>query len=124
MVEQILAGQGKQEIGKNFSATDEFLKQKGALERISFKDGQEHIITIKKDEIREITTPQGETKKGILYTVIENNESEEKTFFTTSVGLAIQIRKLLRIGKNKMRIQMRNRISGKSVKSYYVVKEV
>jgi len=63
----------------------EYMKQNGIGARISFADGAEHTVKLLKDKQDSIPDGKGGTVTGMKYLVEENGE--QKTIFTGSVGL-------------------------------------
>jgi len=75
----------------------QFLKNQDILPRISFKDGKEHIVKLLNDKIDKIQDGTGKEIEGVKYLVEEDNEN--KSFFTSSIGL---IAKLADLEENTM----------------------
>ena len=65
--------------------SQQYLKDKGVVSRISFKKEPKHVVKLMADEKDSIQDDSGVTIEGVKYTVEENGE--QKTFFTSSVGL-------------------------------------
>ncbi|MCR4307089.1 MAG: hypothetical protein NUV80_00855 [Candidatus Berkelbacteria bacterium] len=96
----------------------QFLQTHNVMPRISFKDGQAHLLSMLNDKIDTIKGTDGEMVEGVKYLVQEENE--KKTFFTSSISL---IQKLADVkeGENVI-VQMKSR-KGENGKwqSYYDV---
>jgi hypothetical protein len=66
-----------------------YMKSNGIMSRISFNDGQAHTVKLLKDKEDTIPDGHGNTIKGMKYLVEENGE--EKSFFTGSIGLVSKL---------------------------------
>lgn len=66
-------------------SSKDFLKNKGIMTRISFKESPVHTVKLLSDSIESIKDEKGEEVEGVKYLVEENGE--KKSFFTSSVGL-------------------------------------
>lgn len=101
-------------------ASKEFLKEKGIVPRISFKDKEKHIVELVKDKKEAITDENGEKKEGVKYLVKENGQL--KSFFTASLSL---IEKLAEFKPgSKVAIQMKTKKVGNDYINYFDVMEV
>jgi len=68
-----------------FKDAKDFVKDKGLLSFISFKDGKEHIVELVKCKRDMITGQDGKEIDGVKWLVKENEEP--KSFFTSSPAL-------------------------------------
>ena len=70
-------------------ASKQWMKEGGYGNRISFNDGSAHTVKLIKDKVDTIPDGKGGTVKGMKYLVEENGE--QKTIFTGSVGLVSKL---------------------------------
>ena len=94
-----------------------YLHNKGILPKISFKDGQSHLVKLLKDKEETIRDANGLEKQGIKYLVEEGGTP--KSFFTSSIGL---VQKLSELAEGtEVVIQMKSKKGDKGFISYFEV---
>ncbi len=95
-----------------------YLKTHNIMPKISFKDGQPHIVKLIKDKVDFTLNDKGEKVEGMTYLVVEKGEN--KTFFTGSDSL---IQKLSEIPENtEVQIQMISKKGPNGFISFFEVK--
>lgn len=67
----------------------QYLQTHKILPRISFKDGQAHLVKLLNDKEDKIKDDTGKEIEGMKYLVVESGEN--KTFFTSSTSLISQL---------------------------------
>lgn len=72
-------------------ASQDFMKDNGMTDRISFADGSSHTVKLIKDKIDSIPDGKGGQIKGMKYQVEEDGVI--KTIFTGSIGLVSKLAK-------------------------------
>ena len=98
----------------------QFLKDKNIKPRISFKDGNPHVVKLINDKIDEIDDGTGKTVEGMSYLVEE--DGDQKTFFTSSIGLISALSELEHGAV--VRIVMKKKKGEKGYISFYEIEKV
>jgi hypothetical protein len=96
-----------------------YLQSKGYSPRISFKDGQAHVVELIDAKQETIKTADGEVK-GWKFDVVEGGDS--KTFFTSSEALLVALAPYKE--HSIVKIQMTRKSINGVVRSRYIVEEV
>lgn len=100
-------------------SSKDFLKERGVMSRISFKDGKAHTVVLLKDKVETIKGQDGSDIEGVKYLVTEGKEP--KSFFTSSVKL---IQQLADVKENEeVTIVMKSKKGDTGYVSYYEVKK-
>ncbi len=103
-------------------ASKQFLKDNNISQFISFQDGLPHTVKLMKDKVDSMPDRFGENGgkiQGMKYLVQEGGE--QKTFFTTSIGL---ISKLAEFESGSVvTIQMKKKKVNGQPQSYFLVSE-
>ena len=97
-----------------------FMKKHQVLPNISFKDGKIHKVKLIQDQIKTITSPDGQAIEGVAYKVIE--DGIPKRFFTSSTSLIAKLSEYPE--ETTVTIQMKQRKTEQGFRSFYEVKEV
>ena len=96
-----------------------YLKEKGIVPSISFKESPIHTVKLLKDKADKITGNDGKVVEGIRYLVEE--KGEKKNFFTSSDSL---IQKLSGIKEGEeVTIEMKSKKTETGFISFYEVKK-
>lgn len=104
-----------------FEEANKYLEERGVKPKISFTDKQKHRVKLLGCEKRTITDQQGKEVPGMVWNVIE--DSQEKSFFTSSIGLVNQLSQYDE--GDVVDIQMKSRKDEQgNFKSYYQVSGV